>query len=352
MNTNSSHKKLKTNQAGLVSIVVAVMLMLIMSLIVLGMSQGTRREQRQTLDRQLSDQAFYNAESGINDAASYLYTTPAAAIEKNGCDTPLGSVTRDIDGPTGVNKVTCILYDKAPKNLQYDQLSVSNPKIIPIQTITQAGTPVELKSLTISWDDATDRDGAITGPCSFNSGSPALPESCGYAGLRAEIFSPASSRDDIRQRSLIAFLLPNATVGSNISVTDSTYPNNQGLISATACNGAATERRCSKTITEINKANLYLTLRSLYRPTNVTITGTDASGAAVRFKDTQTVIDSTGRANDVLRRVQVRIPATAQYAYPGFALQTKDSICKILNVTQNDDGTGNVSPADGRCPVN
>ena len=46
----------KLNQQGLVSIVVTMLLILVMTLVVLGMSRNSIREQRQALDRQLSDQ--------------------------------------------------------------------------------------------------------------------------------------------------------------------------------------------------------------------------------------------------------------------------------------------------------
>ena len=60
----------------------------------------------------------------------------------------------------------------------------------------------------------------------------------------------------------------------------------------------------------------------------------------MKFKGAQVVIDSTGRANDVLRRVQVRITGgttTFSYGdntgnYPDNVLESADSICKRLSV--------------------
>ena len=48
--------------------------MIVMSLIVLGFAQISRRNQRESLDRQLSTQAFYAAESGVNDARELITT--------------------------------------------------------------------------------------------------------------------------------------------------------------------------------------------------------------------------------------------------------------------------------------
>lgn len=81
-----NNNKIRSNQEGIVAIIVAVILTVLMSLIILAISQNANREQRQALDRQLSDQAFYNAESGVNDLANYLYkniaTVPAIPVDK------------------------------------------------------------------------------------------------------------------------------------------------------------------------------------------------------------------------------------------------------------------------------
>src|SRR5687767_12713460 len=129
--------KLRSNQEGLVSIVVAVILILLMSLIVLAMAENSRREQRQTLDRQLSDQAFYNAETGINDVDYYLFKKQDAAIEKLNClplsdpPAPLGDSSKHIDGTEGANKYTCAQYNKAPPTLEYEDINTGEPKVFP-----------------------------------------------------------------------------------------------------------------------------------------------------------------------------------------------------------------------------
>src|SRR5258708_5693843 len=58
----------KSGQQGIVSIIVTIILMLVLTLIVLSFAKVSRREERNALDRQLSTQAFYAAESGINDS--------------------------------------------------------------------------------------------------------------------------------------------------------------------------------------------------------------------------------------------------------------------------------------------
>ena len=154
---------LKKDEKGIVSIIVTVILILVMTLIVLGMARNSAREQRQALDRQLSDQAFYNAESGINDWADYLFknsssiTIPDRKITCQAEGLPAGTFPNPqpdnkIDGPNGANKYTCLLYDKAPQNILISSLSTSESKVMPITPISSGG--VALSDLTISWKNS------------------------------------------------------------------------------------------------------------------------------------------------------------------------------------------------------
>jgi Tfp pilus assembly protein PilX len=357
MSKSINMQKIVKNEQGIVAITVSVLLILMMSLIVLAISQNARREQRQSLDRQLSDQAFYNAESGINDVVKYLFDNPNAIVERASCDTP---TTPALPSPNldagGTNKYTCALWNKAPKTIKYDNVSISQPKVIPIKTVNDAAIDTNIRELTISWDDTTDRNAAITGDCNFTTaGSPVLPTECSHAAVRAELVIPGSNRDEIRTQGFSAFLLPAIGTGADLNVGSIAYPDNEGVITSTRCEATApaTTRRCSKKFTGLNRNNFFLSLRSLYRPANISIEGSSATGTALRFKDTQVLIDVTGKANDILRRVQVRVPATSQYSYPGFGLQSKDSICKVLVVSQTDPSPGNVATDDAtNCPIN
>lgn len=72
MRNKTPKKPIQDNQQGIVAIVVTIILMVILTLIVLSFAKISRREERDALDRQLSTQAFYAAESGIDYAKSKL----------------------------------------------------------------------------------------------------------------------------------------------------------------------------------------------------------------------------------------------------------------------------------------
>src|SRR3954464_6641054 len=65
VNMRAKNAKLNS-EAGMASFLIVMILMLVITLIVIGFAQVTRRNSREALDRQLSSQAFYAAESGVN----------------------------------------------------------------------------------------------------------------------------------------------------------------------------------------------------------------------------------------------------------------------------------------------
>src|SRR5688572_29540682 len=127
-------------QRGMVSILVTMLLMIVISLIVLGFAQVSRRNQRQATDRQLSSQAFYAAETGINDARNLIkgaLATSTTIPPKPDC-TPgsgpaaafYGSLTPALDAANNV-AYSCLMVDPAPAELVYDGIT-NKGTIIPV----------------------------------------------------------------------------------------------------------------------------------------------------------------------------------------------------------------------------
>lgn len=57
-------------------------------------------------------------------------------------------------------------------------------------------------------------------------------------------------------------------------------------------------------------------------------------GTLVKFKDVQPIVDSTGRANDLFRRVQSRVDLENDlFPYPESAIDLTNSLCKTFTVT-------------------
>lgn len=77
----------------------------------------------------------------------------------------------------------------------------------------------------------------------------------------------------------------------------------------------------------------YLRLTSLYNPAHFRITLSDSSTPRM-FSDVQAEVDSTGRANDLFRRVVSRVDMIdTNFAFPDAALDVSGSLCKDFAVT-------------------
>jgi len=108
-------------------------------------------------------------------------------------------------------------------------------------------------------------------------------------------------------------------------------------------NGAVARMRCA-TVTNCNVnvtlpattiTNYALRMSALYVDGTVDITASSASGTPIDLKNAQIQVDATGKAQDVLRRVQVRLPMNRSGKTPDYAIQSGSSICKRFSVTTN-----------------
>lgn len=343
---------LKTDQRGIASIVIVIIMIMIITLISLAMSRNATKEQRQTLDRQLSSQAFYAAESGVNDTVDYIRKNLSAAEDvlpkkKTDCngEPTLQELSGNASGQVGndsVIKYTCILYDREPETLEYGNVSSSSSTVVPIQN----GNGTGISSITISWD-APESDN------NFNCGTPpALPQSdnypCSIGMLRLELIDTTSLvRTNLINNNFMAIAYP-AVTGSPVSRVGN-IGGAAGLFTGATCNGAATPKKCSVTINNVGAsgdARFYLRMKTLYRPSSSVVISALAEDGVTRvpFKGAQITVDSTGKANDVLRRIQVRVPVVPKFEESDYALKASESICKMLNVYP-----GQTSNADPFC---
>lgn len=336
------------NEQGIASVIVTVMIILIATLIVLAMSQNAMRSQRQALDRQLDSEAYYAAESGINDSVEFIRSNASSSDlpkQKEKCDTnafgpsslskiPQGSVSTD-----SLVKYTCILYDLIPTTLQY---SVSDKStIIPIQDADGEG----VTSLNFEWENknavATEFNGCP------GAGDISLPESwfdnCDAGILRVEVIDPnVLNRGDLVRNDFVSFIMPTkpGSITTALSINDGDK-NKKGVFGYGKCDPARVDgAKCRITIGGIGiqgSSRMYLRIKSIYADSNLIITGKkDSRGhEPVKFLNAQMIIDSTGKASDILKRIQVRVPLLPKYDLPEFAINSTDGICKKMNVYPN-----------------
>ncbi len=329
------------NQRGMVSIIVTMVMMLVISIIVLGFAQVSRREARQSLDRQLSQQAFFAAESGVNDARSVIYDNLAkgkGVVEKNYCQTDPSDTNYKfnptIDSEHDV-AYTCLLVTSKLKNLHITPLSAGGDSVVlPLQPTT--ATPID--TLHINWRPLSGPQTAAQLTKCVTASLPAagaFPQSgastwqCPYGTLRVDIVPTDTLSRAALQSSQKTFILYPSTGAAG----KQTYSSSDGAIALMKCTVADS---CNIDIQTMNGGQNYaIRVSAMYASGSVDLSATDAAGQDILLKNAQVLIDVTGRAQDVLRRIQVRLPVTPSGKTPDYAVESASSVCKrfVLNDT-------------------
>src|SRR5487761_1298959 len=369
---------LHKNQQGFASIVVALVLILVLSLMTVGFAELMQREQRNSLDKQLSNQAYYAAETGLNDAVKAI--NAGFNQEKSSCQPYNSSATgagiqylkdNNIEDSSGSGNATgasytCLLIDEAPYLLRYstiDGYAGGSSTVTEISGVVADGTtPSIIGSLMISWSNSSGVSTFV--PSSFGSGSgmsfgrgdsgypDTWPATTGV--LRASLtplISGGINRQYLDSNTYSAFLYPNSSGSSSPNCNLASAPTalpascptssfasnlnsqsdtnlNAGVIADGNCNTANTPYACNVVITNLSQANYLLDLRSIYSDSQVAISAFDSNGNQLRIRNAQISLDSTGKAQDVLRRIQARVPYSNGYVHPDYSLESVDSICK------------------------
>lgn len=334
---------LQSDQNGMVAITITVILMLVISITVLSFAQIVRREQRQALDNQLSSQAFYAAETGINDVRTVLKNTIASGAdipEKTTClntTAPYNALTPTVDSTTNT-KYNCVLVSGHPKTLVYKLGTSSASTIIPIN----AKAPATISSIDLSWD-AEQTNAPANGCTQSNFSTGQLPKSASwpcdrYGMIRIDLVPMTTlSRIEFMKNTFTAFIYPvvggagtgtvSYVAGSNINGGTA----NQGALPSATCTGTD----CKIRITGLNATKYYARVSALYRGTSLTVAANDSNTAPLPLYGAQVMIDSTGQAQDVLRRIQVRVPLVFNGLHADYGVQSTDSMCKKMTTYDN-----------------
>lgn len=338
----------KSSQNGFTSIIVCLLIMIVLSLITVGFAQIMGREQRAALDRQLSTQAFYAAESGVNDASLELATNPQYTKLDDCNPVTIGGaeVSKEID-PVGPVRSTCVNVNPFPQELLYSPISTNqnNPTVIPMIGVDPAGVSAAISRIEIRWSQAVGNSGlhpfrnpnAQTWPVQG-----AWSSRTGVVKLGVIPFSNGDGRAQILDRFSEFYLNPNSG-GAPGSVAYSTaLRENIGQIVDGGCSGSS----CTVSITGIpSYTDLKIVISSIYRSSNVEIRAFSSGGVQLNLGGAQASIDSTGRSGDVLRRISVRKPLTAIYeGSNGNALVSSEDICKLITANP-------VSTTNSSCPA-
>lgn len=334
---NKSGQKVYRNESGMAAITIALILMLVISVITLGFARSVRREQRQALDYQLTTQAFYAAESGVNLAQQAIdkQLTDGVAIKKTNCpepgDTYYPSGSYQIDG-TNV-AVTCLLVRDELTSQEYTSVDMNS-----IVGRLKNSAAANLTEIYISWQDTGGS--ANFASCNLATRFPktAANWTCGQPLLRVDLVplfgETGLTRAALQNGQFTSFLYPVSGTNGNTSIGyAAASAGNLGSIQGVQCSAATNPdapRYCTAKITGVPASRSFgFRILSLYgQGANVSVYAKDTSATRASLIDGQVLIDSTARAADVLRRVEVRVSPTGKLPDFGIVTGGTDGMCK------------------------
>lgn len=302
----------KLNQKGFASIVIALILIIVLALFTVGFAQLARREQQTALDKQKAVQAQYAAESGINNAYQDILSgqiNSANASDTNCMKTGGGpnqlsanSLTAkgmDVNTTNGVS-YSCVLVALNTDNLEIGDLSSGSGRHMVFSTAAP------LDSLTIKWGSATGRTNFASSldpdhPDLLTADKWQYPPLVEYSITPISGLPVANPAKYLRDNTFSFYTYPSAG-GTNTISYDLTK---QGQVVSGACTGSGLYP-CSVTLNNLGGKQYVLHFVDFYDASNIVITASKVGGGSTTFSG-EPMIDVTGKARDVLKRLRVRV---------------------------------------------
>ena len=382
--TTTMKSRRRISQQGIVSLMTVTLISILLTIITTGFLRIITRSQRAAIDKQLSAQAYYAAETGIEDAKQ------AIKLQKNGTAvTKIQNILNgqpdtcapatwaggapQADGVIGENtQYTCQLIDPSPTELEYDMGKDDTKLAIIRMPTTPAG--VKFRTIKVTWHEYNGQN--KLSPLSGGNIKD-LPTADAWplntlAMMRLEFMTvkPTTSaqstdcsgtcisRDQFYRNERVYFVKPLHSASSDINMTlcreiESPASDNCSLdtqfddgVKYANC----TANECSVTIRlkapngtttggttdyDIGSDNIsMLRIRSIYNKAHVKVEvfGDTAATDKKKIVGSQTVIDVTGRADQVYKRVRVRVPP-ANNPFPDYAVDVAEDLCKLFRVT-------------------
>ncbi len=382
-------------EQGFVSLFTVVFFMLLITIITVGFLRIMAAEERQSLDNDLNASAAAAAQSGVEDAERAILKYNAlpgsdplkaqlqTALTSSNCNALFSSGTisaalnlnnnGSINNQAGLNQYyTCLSVNlNTPDYI--GQSSAGKSQFVPL--VPQGGA--QFDTMLVSWHlvsstIGTEGDGQ---PSSYAPGV-LLPQVTGGIGswssqgypayLRVELYGYPNgnfNRGKIDQLTHSVFLVPNsssnaAAVSSATSINFGTVDPrgaNQNKINLTGirCTGnppnvpigtyACTARLTLPAGSPSTSNTYFLRITPEYGAAHFQVQLLRGA-AVVNFGGVEPIIDSTGRASDVFRRIQTRIRLDNTAVLPEYAAESANDICKTMQVADGSYYQGNVCP--------
>lgn len=379
METNRQHRQ--TNQRGAVALFVVIFAALLMLIITLSFIQLMIKDQQQATASDLSQSAYDSAQAGVEDAKRLLLldqacrsdTAPATvnctavttAVSSGECNTvsrifgdpnDTETLVQQSEGDADLQQAyTCVTINSTTTDYK-GQIEVNQSGFVPLKGVTA------FDSVRISWftrDDITDAAAGLDIGFPNTGATVTLPRPGSQWGannpalLRAQLMQTGASFslsdfDDSqagnRSNANTLFLYPSETGAASMSFALDARRSASGAPQQAECISSFSlgEYACTVTLTlpepidgNVAERNALLRLSALYNGTRYKVELLQ-SGNPVLFDRVQPEVDSTGRANDMFRRVKSRVEFKSDFTYPEAAIDIVGDLCKKFVITDQD----------------
>lgn len=395
-------------QSGAVSLFVVVFTILLMSVVTISFLRIMTNDQEQAANNDLSQSAYDSALAGVEDAKrallAYKKTCTTNPTDCSTWTTNVSSATCNagivysgvVGSGVGTSEIkiqqsltggdqaldqayTCVTMQLDTPNYVSD-LSQNGSELIPLET----NNGDSFERIRIEWfskDDVSTDDGSVT-IGSVGAAKP-LPQvtdtTSGWDSntppvIRAQFMQTPSgditlSDFDVAEagssNTNTLFLYPSTNGATTATLTDRDSRQEKGSPTPQPADSAADtpyltrcERNvsagayaCSITLTvpapigDTTRGTAFLRLTSLYNQASVRVTMLSSAGSVVSFNEVQPIIDATGRANTVYRRVLARVNLyDTGFPYPSAAVDVGSNFCKDFGVTDTEYIAGSCTP--------
>ncbi|MEI6228577.1 MAG: hypothetical protein WCP11_00920 [Candidatus Saccharibacteria bacterium] len=372
-------------QSGSVSLFMVVFATLLITIVTVGFVKIMLQGQQQATATDLSQSAYDSAQAGVEDAkrailrykslcesavSSVDCVAEYSILNSSNCNQAVGQLD-EINGDNEVkvqtgNKsldqaYTCTKISMETPNYM-GSLAVDSSKMIPL-----VGS-APFQSIQIDWFSAKNlQNPSDTAEIPPIAATTELPDEWGInkpSIMRAQFiqFKSGFSLSDFDSNSSnTLFLYPSSILASKVILSTDTRPSPEDghssakTIKKVHCTENIELYACSVVVdlpVEVAGNRVaYLNLASIYNNSDYRIKLLSSTGATVSFQSVQPEVDSTGRANNLFRRVVSRIELTdVDFPYPRAAVDVEYDFCKaftITNVTQLSNGGCNPDARTG-----
>lgn len=365
------YQKTKNTQKGAVSLFIVIFTALLLTTIAVSFIQLMVKDQRQASNADLSESAYDSAVAGVEDAKRALIrlyqcagngseecnNIRTAMTSPDNCQA-LGSALQVLDGGEAKLKIggsdanldqayTCVKITTDTDSYLGTLNSGSGPAMVPLRgkdpfnrvvvrwSIKKASESINLESIAGTASMPTPGTGSGQWP----GNRPAL--------MRAQLidgrgsFNLSDFDNDGYSNTLFLYPVSSGGVASVQFGLDTRRDTLSKIPQKINCDNSAAAGAyiCSATIdfaTAIpaGASTTFLNLMALYNAADFRVELYNGA-APVIFDGVQPEVDSTGRANDLFRRVVSRIELGNAFNYPSAALETTGDLCKKFSITDN-----------------